>query len=92
MKNIKRSKCNKTKTRYSYTNIPSNEEGVLSLKLDYLFGQNSGYVNVPKGNMIYARQGSGINYVHGGILPHEVIIPVIDFKSTRTSEESKRLE
>ena len=56
-----------------------------------MFGKNSGYVNVPKGNTIYARQGGGINYVHGGILPQEVIIPVIDFKSTRTSEESKKV-
>lgn len=90
-KTSKEANATKQKTRYSYTDIPSNEEGVLSIKLDYLFGQNSGYVNVPKGNMIYARQGSGVNYVHGGILPHEVIIPVIDFKSTRTSEESKKV-
>ena len=69
--------------------MPSNEEGVLSL--NRLFGQNSGYVNVPKKEIMICKT-SGINYVHGGILPHEVIIPVIDFKSTRTSEESKRLE
>ena len=90
-KTSKEANATKQKTRYSYTDIQSNEEGVLSIKLDYLFGQNSGYVNVPKGNMIYSRQGSGVNYVHGGILPHEVIIPVIDFKSTRTSEESKKV-
>lgn len=70
---------------------PSNEEGIISVNLDYIFGKESGYVNVPKGNIIYARQGSGINYVHGGILPQEIIIPVIDFKSTRASEESKKV-
>lgn len=90
-KTSKEANATKQKTRYSYTDVPSNEEGVLSIKLDYLFGKNSGYVNVPKGNIIYARQGRGMNYVHGGILPHEVIIPVIDFKSTRTSEESKKV-
>lgn len=90
-KTLKEANATKQKTRYSYTDMPSNEEGVLSIKLDYLFGKNSGYVNVPKGNIIYARQGGGMNYVHGGILPHEVIIPVIDFKSTRTSEESKKV-
>lgn len=90
-KTSKEANATKQKTRYSYTDEPSNEEGVLSIKLNYLFGKNSGYVNVPKGNIIYARQGGGINYVHGGILPQEVIIPVIDFKSTRTSEESKKV-
>ena len=90
-KTSKEANATKQKNRYSYTDEPSNEEGVLSIKLDYLFGKNSGYVNVPKGNIIYARQGGGMNYVHGGILPHEVIIPVIDFKSTRTSEESKKV-
>ena len=81
----------KQKTRYSYSDIPNNEEGIISINLDYLFGENSGYVNVPKGNIIFARQGNGFNYVHGGILPQEIIIPVIDFKSTRTSDESKKV-
>ena len=81
----------KQKTRYSYSASIVDEEGILSISLDYLFGENSGYVNIPKGNIIFARQGTGINYVHGGILPQEIIIPVIDFKSTRTTEESKKV-
>ena len=81
----------KQKTRYSYSDSIVDEEGILSISLDYLFGENSGYVNIPKGNIIFARQGTGINYVHGGILPQEIIIPVIDFKSTRTTEESKKV-
>ena len=68
----------KQKTRYAYSDSIVDEEGILSINLDYLFGENSGYVNIPKGNIIFARQGTGINYVHGGILPQEIIIPVID--------------
>lgn len=90
-KTKKESNSTKQKTRYAYSESPSNEEGIISVNLDYVFGKDSGYVNVPKGNIIYARQGSGINYVHGGILPQEMIIPVIDFKSTRASEESKKV-
>ncbi len=90
-KTQKESNSTKQKTRYAYSDNPSNEEGIISVNLDYIFGKESGYVNVPKGNIIYARQGSGINYVHGGILPQEIIIPVIDFKSTRASEESKKV-
>ncbi len=89
-KTTKDSNATKQKTRYSYSNEPSKDEGIISINLDYLF-KDGGYVNVPKGNMIYARQGTGINYIHGGILPHEVIVPVIDFKSTRTSEVSKKV-
>ena len=81
----------KQKTRYAYSDSIVDEEGILSISLDYLFGEKSGYVNIPKGNIIFARQGTGINYVHGGILPQEIIIPVIDFKSTRTTEESKKV-
>ncbi|MGI6330049.1 MAG: BREX-1 system phosphatase PglZ type A [Bacilli bacterium] len=79
------------KTRYSYSKSKLKEEGILSINLDYLFGKDSGYVNIPKGHTIFERQGSGFNYIHGGILPQEVIIPVIDFKSSRNTEESKKV-
>lgn len=90
-KTSKDNAATKQKTRYAYSNDISNEEGIISIDLEYVFGKNSGFVNIPKGNIIYARQGSGVNYVHGGILPQEIIVPVIDFKSTRTSEESKKV-
>lgn len=90
-KTTKTSNATKQKTRYSYSDSVSNEEGILSINLDYVFGENSGYVNIPKGNIIFARPGTGINYVHGGILPQEIIVPVIDFKSTRTSDGSKKV-
>ena len=90
-KTSKTTNSTKQKTRYSYSENIIDEEGILSISLDYLFGENSGYVNIPKGNIIFARQGTGVNYIHGGILPQEIIIPVIDFKSTRTMEESKKV-
>ena len=79
------------KTRYSYSNEKMNEEGILSISLDYIFGDNSGYVNVPKGNMIFARQGNGVNYLHGGVLPQEIIVPVISFKSSKQNDEIKKV-
>ena len=90
-KTTKDANATKQKIRYSYTDKKSEEEGVISINLDYIFGENSGYVNIPKGHNVFSRQGGGINYVHGGILPQEIIIPVIDFKSTRTSEETKKV-
>lgn len=79
------------KTRYSYSSEKMNEEGILSISLDYIFGDNSGYVNVPKGNMIFARQGNGVNYLHGGVLPQEIIVPVISFKSSKQNDEIKKV-
>jgi uncharacterized protein (TIGR02687 family) len=79
------------KLRYSYSDKPNVAEGIISIDLSYIFGENSGYVNVPKGNMVYQRQGSGLNYVHGGIMPQEIIIPVIDFKSSRGKDDVKKV-
>lgn len=90
-KNDKDINATKQKKRYSYTDTKSEEAGILSLNLEYIFGQDSGYVNIPKGHNIFSKQGRGMNYVHGGILPQEVIIPVIDFKSSRTSEKTKKV-
>lgn len=79
------------KTRYSYSKEKNIDEGILSINLDYIFGENSGYVNVPKGSAIFARQGSGFNYIHGGAMPQEIIVPVIDIKTSRSAEESKKV-
>lgn len=81
----------KQKARYSYSSNPSKEEGVISIALNYIFKGDSEYVNIPKGNIIYSIQGSNTNYIHGGILPQEIIIPVISFKSTRTSKTSNKV-
>lgn len=82
-----------SKLRFEYSKERIEKEGILSINLDYIFGKDSGYVNVPKGDIIYSIQGGGRNYFHGGVLPQEVIIPVIDFKSTRNSNgESEKVE
>lgn len=82
----------KQKTRFSYSDTESKEQGILSVNLDYVFGENSGFVNIPKGNAVFERQGTGINYIHGGLLPEEIIIPVISFKSTRNIEEAQKVK
>lgn len=82
----------KQKKRYSYSTSKEDEEGILSINLDYIFGKNSGYVNIPKGNSVFAIQGLNTNYVHGGIMPQEILIPVIDFKSTRNIEEAGKVK
>ena len=52
--------------------------------MDYILGNDSNkYVTVPRGEVRFAKQGAGSNYVHGGAMPQEIIIPVIKFKNSR---------
>lgn len=70
--------------RYSLSNTKEDQTGVLSFSMDYILGKDSGmYVNVPRGEVRFAKQGAGANYVHGGASLQEVIIPVIKFKNSR---------
>lgn len=81
----------KTKTRYSYNKNKSNDESLISIKLDYIFDNYDGYVEIPRGHNVFAKQGLTDKYYHGGALPQELIIPVIDFKSARGSKEQSKV-
>ena len=52
--------------------------------MDYILGENSNkYVTVPRGEVRFAKQGAGCNYVHGGSMLQEIVIPVIKFKNSK---------
>ena len=54
--------------------------------MDYLLGKESDkYVITPKGTSRFKVQGAGANYVHGGAMPQEIIVPVIKFKNDRST-------
>ncbi|WKB36657.1 hypothetical protein QS257_06540 [Terrilactibacillus sp. S3-3] len=42
------------------------------------------YVTVPNGADRFKFQGAGANYVHGGAMLQEIVVPVITFKSERS--------
>ncbi|WP_243122360.1 hypothetical protein [Clostridium septicum] len=49
--------------------------------MDYLLGEGSNkYVITPKGTTRFKVQGAGANYVHGGSMLQEIVVPVIRFK------------
>ena len=79
------------KTRYGLSKEKSNADGTISISLKYLFGENSGYVNVPRGSIIYSKKGTGVNYTHGGIMPQEIVIPVVLFKATKGKNEVSKV-
>ncbi|MRN24718.1 BREX-1 system phosphatase PglZ type A [Romboutsia ilealis] len=70
--------------RYAITDSYEEQPGILTFSMDYILGNDSNkYVTVPRGEVRFAKQGAGSNYVHGGAMPQEIIIPVIKFKNSR---------
>ena len=61
-------------------------EGTLAFSMDYLLGEGCNkYVITPKGTSRFKMQGAGSNYVHGGAMLQEILVPVIRFKNDRSS-------
>lgn len=72
--------------RFLLTSSKENVEGTITFSMDYLLGDGSNkYVITPKGTSRFKVQGAGANYVHGGAMPQEVIVPVIRFKNDRST-------
>lgn len=73
------------KRRFIVTDVPKEVEGTLTYSMDYLMNQeNDWYVTVPKGVNRFAVQGAGANFVHGGAMLQEIVVPVITFKNDRS--------
>lgn len=73
------------KRRFILSNTDDSLEGTMRFSMDYLLGEGSNkYVIVPRGANRFAVQGAGANYVHGGAMPQEMVVPVIKFKNDRS--------
>lgn len=72
--------------RFLLTSKNDNVEGTIAFNMDYLLGEGSNkYVITPKGTTRFKVQGAGANYVHGGAMLQEIIVPVIKFKNDRST-------
>lgn len=75
--------------RFLLTSNNEDIEGTITFSMDYLLGRNCNkYVITPKGTSRFKVHGSGANYVHGGAMPQEVIVPIIRFKNDRSSSSA----
>lgn len=82
-----------TKRRYIISDEPVEAPGVNSLPLGYVLGNDdTRYVSYPSNVNVFKAPGGGLNYVHGGSSPQEMIIPVIDVKVKRGHVETKSAE
>lgn len=71
--------------RYAIMQEASNIEGTVSvpMKLYSHHSNDSRYVCVPLGSDLFKAPGSGLNYVHGGCSPQEMIVPVIEVRTEK---------
>ncbi len=75
--------------RYAVTEKGINMDGVSGIRLAYLHKNNDPrYVSYPIGADIFKAQGGGVNFVHGGCSPQEMIIPLIDVKTEKSRVET----
>lgn len=79
-----------TGKRFAISEKAIEAEGIRGVKLDVIYKERSGYVNFPVGTDIIKYPGNGLNYVHGGCSPQEMLIPVIEVKTEKSRTETKK--
>jgi uncharacterized protein (TIGR02687 family) len=79
--------------RHLLSKEPLSIAGSLCYSLDYLGNENKKfYVTVPRGADIFKVAGGGQNYVHGGALLQEIIVPMLRVKTERYKVEVGNVE
>ena len=70
--------------RYAISDSKFEKTGVATIPMNtYLPGDDDRYLLSPVGSDVFKAPGSGLNYVHGGCSPQEMIIPVIEVKTEK---------
>jgi len=71
--------------RFAISDANLSMEGVVSIPMKMYTGNPDEYRYVlsPMGSDLFKAPGSGLNYVHGGCSPQEMIIPVIEVRTER---------
>lgn len=75
--------ADKQKARYAIS--PAPDKSALNFRLSDMFVGTTKYISTPHANVVFAKQGGVGRYYHGGALPQEVVVPIVNFKSSRTS-------
>ncbi|MDU7150109.1 MAG: BREX-1 system phosphatase PglZ type A [Clostridium sp.] len=78
--------------RFLLTSKNEEVEGTVTFSMDYLLGEGTNkYVITPKGTTRFKVQGAGANYVHGGAMLQEIVVPVIRFKNDRSTSSANNI-
>lgn len=79
------------KRRYIVSKEPINEQGVCNIGLGYMLGsEDDKIISYSCSTNVFAVPGgAGLNYVHGGSSPQEMLIPVLDIKMDKGAVETR---
>ena len=83
---LKNTKYKSIGKRYAIYEKEIEEKGCVTLKLDSLYGV------FPEKNQRIKASGSGLQFVHGGASPQEMIIPLINYKSGANSKKISKVQ
>ncbi len=75
--------------RYAVTDEVMEMDGISGVSLGCVYGSgDTRRVSFPISADIFKTQGGGLNFVHGGCSPQEMIIPLIDVKTEKSKVET----
>lgn len=82
------------KRRYIVSKQPVQDNGICNLGLGYLLGNNDDkIVSFPCSTSVFKTPSrGGLNYVHGGSSPQEMLLPVIDIKMEKGHLETRTVQ
>lgn len=81
------------KRRYIISDKNVKGDGICSIKLGYILNNDDKrFVSFPYNTNVFKTTGGGLNYVHGGSSPQEMVIPVIDVKMEKNHVDVKTAE
>ncbi len=79
------------KRRYIVSKEPITEQGVCNIGLGYMLGSDDNKViSYSCSTNVFSTPGNaGLNYVHGGSSPQEMLVPVLDIKMDKGAVETR---
>lgn len=82
------------KRRYIVAKEPVIEDGVLNIGLGYMLGnEDDKIISYSCSTSVFSAKGNaGLNYVHGGSSPQEMLVPVIDIKMEKGAVETRTVQ
>lgn len=82
------------KRRYIVAKEPVIDDGIMNIGLGYILGNDDEKIisYSCSTNVFSAKGNAGLNYVHGGSSPQEMLIPVIDIKMDKGAIETHTVQ
>jgi len=69
-------------------NTPNSLDNIHSFDMRHILGQEHSplFAYIPKADLRFKLQGGGLNFVHGGASPQEIVIPVLTYNHRRNEK------